>query len=68
MPWTINLDFAREAHHFEISAQHLRSHKPAGSGWKVWCSAASTGEEPYSILMTAVESLGASASLCADGQ
>ena len=61
---TTNLtSFFREAHHFEILAQHLRSHKPAGNGWKVWCSAASTGEEPYSILMTAVESLGASASL-----
>ena len=60
---TTNLtSFFREAHHFEILAQHLRSHKPAGSGWKVWCNAASTGEEPYSILMTALESLGASAS------
>ena len=54
--------FFREQHHFDILAQHLRSHKPGGNGWKVWCSAASTGEEPYSILMTAVESLGASAS------
>jgi chemotaxis protein methyltransferase CheR len=60
---TTNLtSFFREQHHFDILAQHLRSHKPGGNGWKVWCSAASTGEEPYSILMTAVESLGASAS------
>ena len=42
---TTNLtSFFREAHHFEILAQHLRSHKPAGNGWKVWCSAASTGK------------------------
>lgn len=60
---TTNLTaFFRESHHFEILAQHLRSHKPGGSGWKVWCNAASTGEEPYSILMTAQETLGASAS------
>lgn len=59
---TTNLtSFFREQHHFDILAQHLRSHQPGGNGWKVWCSAASTGEEPYSILMTAVESLGASA-------
>ena len=55
---TTNLtSFFREQHHFEILAQHLRS-KPAGTAWNVWCSAASTGEEPYSILMTAAESLG----------
>ena len=58
---TTNLTaFFREQHHFEIFAQLLRS-KPAGMPWKVWCNAASTGEEPYSILMTAMESLGASA-------
>lgn len=55
---TTNLtSFFREQHHFEILAQHLRS-KPVGAAWNVWCSAASTGEEPYSILMTAAESLG----------
>lgn len=56
---TTNLTaFFREQHHFEIFAQYLRS-KPAGTPWKVWCSAASTGEEPYSIVMTAIEALGA---------
>lgn len=59
---TTNLTaFFREAHHFEIFAQHLRS-KPAGTAWKVWCNAASTGEEPYSILMTAAENLSSNAS------
>jgi chemotaxis protein methyltransferase CheR len=55
---TTNLTaFFREQHHFEIFASHLRS-KPSGASWKVWCNAASTGEEPYSIVMTACEALG----------
>lgn len=59
---TTNLTaFFREQHHFEIFATLLRS-KPANTPWKVWCNAASTGEEPYSIVMTAFESLGANAS------
>jgi chemotaxis protein methyltransferase CheR len=45
------------SHHFDIFSAHLRS-RPAGSPWSVWCSAASTGEEPYSIVMTAMEALG----------
>ena len=54
---TTNLtSFFREQHHFEIFASHLKS-KPMCSAWRVWCSAASTGEEPYSIAMTAKESL-----------
>lgn len=56
---TTNLtSFFREQHHFQIFAEHLQS-KPASHAWKVWCSAASTGEEPYSIVMTAMETLGA---------
>ncbi len=52
---TTNLTaFFRESHHFETLAEHL-----AGIGTKrpirIWCSAASTGEEPYSIAMTAVD-------------
>lgn len=55
---TTNLtSFFREQHHFEILANHLKA-KPAGTGWRVWCNAASTGEEPYSIVMTALEALG----------
>ena len=55
---TTNLtSFFREAHHFDILSDHLKN----GHGvrpWKIWCSAASTGEEPYSIAMTAVEAIG----------
>jgi chemotaxis protein methyltransferase CheR len=60
---TTNLtSFFREHHHFEVFSDHLKTHKAHGA-WKVWCSAASTGEEPYSILMTAVEALGPQAKL-----
>lgn len=55
---TTNLtSFFREFHHFEILAKHLQS-QPASREWRAWCSAASTGEEPYSIVMTALEALG----------
>jgi chemotaxis protein methyltransferase CheR len=60
---TTNLtSFFREQHHFEIFSEHLKSHSPKTS-WRVWCSAASTGEEPYSIVMTALEALGPNAKL-----
>lgn len=55
---TTNLtSFFREPHHFPIFAEHLQklgSRRPI----RVWCSAASTGEEPYSIAMTVAETLG----------
>jgi len=61
---TTNLtSFFREQHHFEIFAHHLKS-KPLSASWRVWCNAASTGEEPYSIAMTASEVLGGKANFC----
>jgi len=55
---TTNLtSFFREQHHFEILSDFLKS-KSSGTPWRVWCSAASTGEEPYSIVITALEALG----------
>ena len=58
---TTNLtSFFREQHHFEILADLLKS-RPATTPWRAWCSAASTGEEPYSIVITALETLGAGA-------
>jgi chemotaxis protein methyltransferase CheR len=52
---TTNLtSFYREAHHFPVLADHLRRlrGKPRIN---IWCCAASTGEEPYTIAMTAME-------------
>lgn len=55
---TTNLtSFFREQHHFDILSDFLKS-KPTGHPWRVWCSAASTGEEPYSIGMTIQDVLG----------
>lgn len=53
---TTNLTaFFREAHHFPLLAQHAIAHRDR---FRVWCAAASTGEEPYSIAMTLREALG----------
>ncbi len=59
---TTNLtSFFREDHHFHALVDDLKAR--AGKPLRIWCSAASTGEEPYSIAMTAVEALGHSAPL-----
>ncbi len=53
---TTNLtSFFREAHHFPLLAEHAKKH---GRPYSVWCAAASTGEEPYSIAITLAEALG----------
>ena len=50
---TTNLtSFFREAHHFPVLAQHLRQ-RAAMAPLHIWCCAASTGEEPYTLAMTA---------------
>lgn len=55
---TTNLTaFFREPHHFDILADFLKK-RPANLPVNIWCSAASTGEEPYSIAMTVLEALG----------
>ncbi|OON41427.1 chemotaxis protein-glutamate O-methyltransferase [Izhakiella australiensis] len=53
---TTNLTaFFREAHHFPVLAEQAK--RRTGS-FNVWCAAASTGEEPYSIAITLAETLG----------
>lgn len=52
---TTNLtSFFREAHHFQVLTDHLRmlgKTRPI----ELWCSACSTGEEAYTMAMTAVD-------------
>ena len=65
---TTNLTaFFREEHHFHALVEDLRAR--AARPLRIWCNAASTGEEPYSLAMTVVEALGASAQVklvCSD--
>ena len=57
---TTNLtSFFREDHHFHSLATDLKAVKDRPI--RIWCCAASTGEEPYSIAMTYQESLGSNA-------
>ncbi|MGJ7491255.1 CheR family methyltransferase [Variovorax sp. ZT4R33] len=53
---TTNLtSFFREAHHFPVLAEHVKKAKEPVT---IWCAAASTGEEPYSLAITLIEALG----------
>ena len=45
--------FFRDEHHFQALAAELALR--AGEPLRIWCSAASTGEEPYSIAITCAE-------------
>ena len=65
---TTNLTaFFREEHHFTALHDDLlaRAAKPL----RIWCNAASTGEEPYSLAMVVAETLGTAAQVrlvCSD--
>jgi len=51
--------FFREGEHFEVLDQHLGSlHKSGKRKFRLWSAACSSGEEPYSMTMTAVQKLG----------
>ena len=56
---TTNLTaFFREPHHFDILATFAEKMKQQRRPMRVWCAAASTGEEPYSIAMALSEAYG----------
>jgi chemotaxis protein methyltransferase CheR len=65
---TTNLTaFFREEHHFRCLDADLRAR--AGRPLRIWCNAASTGEEPYSLAMQVIETLGPGAGVrlvCSD--
>jgi chemotaxis protein methyltransferase CheR len=65
---TTNLtSFFREEHHFPVLHAELSARK--ASSVRIWCNAASTGEEPYSLAMTVNEALGTNANakiFCSD--
>jgi len=65
---TTNLtSFFREDHHFHTLAEWLKAR--GSQTTRIWCCAASTGEEPYSLAMTVAETLGLHAPvkiLCSD--
>jgi chemotaxis protein methyltransferase CheR len=71
---TTNLTaFFREEHHFTALHDDLRAFAAERAGasktLRLWCSAASTGEEPYSMAMTVLAALGGSAAVkivCSD--
>lgn len=55
---TTNLtSFFREPHHFPLLADHAIKQK-GRHPVALWCAAASSGEEPYSIAMTMVDTFG----------
>jgi chemotaxis protein methyltransferase CheR len=56
---TTNLTaFFREEHHFDILANYAKKIKNRQPKLRVWCAAASTGEEPYSIAIALAEAYG----------
>jgi len=59
---TTNLtSFFRESHHFDYLRQHCLTPlagAPPGTRLRIWSAGCSTGEEPYSVAMTVLESLG----------
>jgi chemotaxis protein methyltransferase CheR len=64
---TTNLTaFFREEHHFPLLAAELQRRR---GRVRIWCNAASTGEEPYSLAMTVIDTLGPKADVeifCSD--
>jgi chemotaxis protein methyltransferase CheR len=51
--------FLREKHHFDYLAEHVLPRLSAARRVRIWSSACSTGEEPYSIAAVVLDTLGA---------
>lgn len=51
--------FYREPRHFEFLARVVQKwHRAGQRRFRIWCAAASTGEEPYTIAITMLDALG----------
>jgi chemotaxis protein methyltransferase CheR len=58
---TNKTDFFREPHHFQFLTEEVfpayRKNPQRDRPFRIWCAAASTGEEPYSLAITALEAM-----------
>ena len=54
---TNKTDFYREKAHFDFLAKQLKGHFDKNDELRIWCSAASTGQEPYTLAMVCMENL-----------
>lgn len=54
---TNKTDFFREKSHFDFLERHLKTHFEKHDELRIWCAAASTGQEPYTLAMVCSEFL-----------
>lgn len=54
---TNHTSFLREPAHFDFLQRHILPKLAGRPEIRIWCAAAATGEEPYSLLFSAIETL-----------